>query len=181
MSGLSETQAGVLRGMAAGLAATLVALGAAVALAPQALLPGPGRAAALVHALAWDLLAVACLAINIALLARHRFFEPADIDGGGLTAGTPTARVLQATLQNTLEQTVLAVATHAVWAATMPRHWQAAVPAAAVLFAAGRILFWRGYAHGAAARALGFALTFYPSVVMLVVLAARAVARGVGG
>lgn len=181
MRGLSETQAGVLRGMAVGLVTTLISLATAVVLAPEALLPGPGRAAALAHALGWDLLPVACLAINIALLARHRFFAPADIDGGGLTAGTPTARVLQATLQNTLEQTVLAVATHAVWAATMPRHWQAAVPAAALLFAAGRLLFWRGYAHGAPARALGFALTFYPSVVMLVALATRAVPRALGG
>ena len=32
-------------------------------------------------------------------------------------------------------------------------------------------MFWRGYARGASARALGFALTFYPSVVMLLMIA----------
>ena len=42
---------------------------------------------------------------------------------------------------------------------------------AATLFVIGRVLFWRGYASGAPARALGFALTFYPQVVMLVVIA----------
>lgn len=181
MSRLTDTQAGVLRGMAIGLATSGLALTAAVVVAPAALLPGPGPAAALAHALRWDLLPLACLAINIALLARHRFASPADIDGGGLTAGTPAARRLQATLQNTLEQVVLAVGTHLVWAATMPRRWQAAVPAAALLFAAGRLLFWRGYARGAAARALGFALTFYPSVVLLLALAARALARAMSG
>lgn len=174
---LTGKQTGVLRGMAAGLAGTLLALGLALAVAPAALLPEPGLPAALAHALRWDALVVACLAINIAMLARHRFFTPDDIDGGGLSAGTPTAHILQSTLQNTLEQTVLALATHAVWATTMPRAAQAAVPVAAMLFVVGRVLFWRGYAHGAPSRALGFALTFYPSVAMLVSLAARAVAQ----
>jgi hypothetical protein len=173
MSGLSETQAGVLRGMAAGLGTTLVLLGAAVALTPDAWLPEPGFPAALAHALRWDALVVACLAINIAMLARHRFFTPGDIDGGGLSTGTPTAHVLQSTLQNTLEQAVLALSTHAIWAAAMPHAWQAAVPAAAVLFLVGRVLFWHGYAHGAPARALGFALTFYPSVAMLLLIGSR--------
>ena len=56
---------------------------------------------------------LACLAINIGLLARHRFFTPDDIDGGGLTPGTATAHILQSMLQNTLEQSVLALGVHA--------------------------------------------------------------------
>jgi hypothetical protein len=120
--------------------------------------------AALAQALKWDALLVVTLAVNIALLARHRFFTPEDIDGGGLTEGTPRAQVLQSTLQNTLEQMVLAFAVHMVWAAAMPLEWQGAIPAAAVLFFVGRILFWRGYARGAPAPALGFALTFYPTL-----------------
>ena len=111
--------------------------------------------------------------VNIGLLARHRFFTPEDIDGGGLTKGTPQAQVLQSTLQNTLEQTVLGLSTHIVWAVTMPPSWQTAVAAAAILFFVGRVLFWRGYVHGASARALGFALTFYPSVGMLILVAGR--------
>ena len=59
----------------------------------------------------------------------------------------------------------------------MPQAWQAAVPVAVILFVIGRVLFWRGYAHGAPARALGFALTFYPSVVMLVVIAWHVLVR----
>jgi uncharacterized membrane protein YecN with MAPEG domain len=38
-----------------------------------------------------------------------------------------------------------------------------------MLFFLGRVLFWQGYVRGAPARALGFALTFYPTVAMLVV------------
>lgn len=172
----SDKQRGVLVGMAAGLGITIVALAGAIVEAPPALLPEAGPAAAWAHALAWDALLIACLAGNIGRLAAHRFFTPADIDGGASSDGTSAARLLQSTLQNTLEQTVLAMATHAVWAATMPLAWQAAIPVAAALFVIGRVLFWRGYAHGAPARAVGFALTFYPSVVMLVTIAARFVA-----
>ena len=114
-----------------------------------------------------------CLVINIALVANHRFFTPEDIDGGGLSAGTARVRLLQSMLQNTLEQTVLATAVHLIWASVMPADWQAAIPAAALLFAVGRVLFWRGYARGAPSRALGFGLTFYPSVAMLALIVGR--------
>ena len=51
----------------------------------------------------------AVLFLCIARLAKHRFFTPQDIHGSALTEGTERARLLQAFLQNTLEQTVLAV------------------------------------------------------------------------
>ena len=170
---LTEKQQGVLRGMVAGVIVTLLVLGLAIGAHPTALIPEPGYAAALAHALKWDVLLVISLTVSIGLLARHRFFTPEDIDGGGLTKGTPQAQILQSTLQNTLEQTVLGLSIHLVWAVAMPPGWQAGVPAAAILFFVGRVLFWRGYVHGASARALGFALTFYPSVAMLVLVAGR--------
>ena len=166
--------------MATGLVITLLALTLAVIAPPYAVLPGQETSAVLVHALKWDVLLVVCLTANIAMLARHRFFTPADIDGGGLSEGTSEAQLLQSILQNTLEQSVLALAVHASWAAAMPQTWQAAVPAAAILFVLGRVLFWRGYARGAPARALGFALTFYPSVLMLLLVVGR-LASGVLG
>lgn len=169
---LTTKQQGVLRGMVAGSVVTLLVLVAAVLFPPATLLPEPGLAA-LAHALRWDVLVVACLMGNVGALARHRFVTPEDIDGGGLTTGTPRAKILQSTVQNTLEQAVLALSAHAIWAATMPHAWQAAVPAAALLFLAGRVLFWRGYALGAPSRALGFALTFYPSVALVLAVGGR--------
>ncbi len=165
---MTNKQTGVLKGVVAGLVITLVALGLAI----EGLLPPlmPGAKPPLAHALTWDTLVLACLAINVGLLARHRFFTPDDIDGGGLTPGTATAHILQSMLQNTLEQSVLALGVHVIWAVVMPQGWQAAVPVAVMLFVIGRVLFWRGYASGAPGRALGFALTFYPQVVMLVVI-----------
>lgn len=172
---LTDKQTGVLRGMLAGLAITVAMLALAIhgVLTPLA----PGSEAALAYLARWDLLVLACLAINVGLLARHRFFTPDDIDGGGLTAGTPTAHILQSMLQNTLEQTVLALGVHAAWAILMPQRFLPAVAVAAMLFAIGRALFWRGYASGAPHRALGFALTFYPQVAMLVLMAGWLVVR----
>jgi hypothetical protein len=172
---LTDKQSGVLRGMLVGLAITIVS----VALAMHGTLTPlrPGADATFAYVMKWDLLVLACLAINIGLLARHRFFTPDDIDGGGLTAGTSTADILQSMLQNTLEQTMLALGVHLAWAMITPQAWLPAVAVAAILFAIGRVLFWRGYASGAPARALGFALTFYPSVVMLLVMAGWLVVR----
>ena len=165
---LTDEQLGVLKGMVAGLAITVASLGIAIIGLLEPLVPAAD--ASLTYALKWDALIVVCLTINIAVLARHRFVTPEDIDGGGLCKGTQTAQLLQSMLQNTLEQTVLAVGVHAIWASVMPQTWQPAVPIASIMFVAGRIMFWRGYSKGASARALGFALTFYPSVLMLVVI-----------
>jgi len=76
--------------------------------------------------------------------------------------------MLQSLLQNTLEQTVIAIMVYMAWAVTMPAEWSSVVPMAAILFAVGRVLFFSGYEKGAPSRALGFALGFYSSVGMLV-------------
>lgn len=166
---LDGKQRGVLRNMLAALAITIITLGALV-LWPQAL-PAPPASLAdrLALTLQWDSLVLLCLVLSIGLLARHRFFTPADIDGSGLTAGTDRAHVLQAMLQNTLEQAVIAVLAHLLWTAATDPAWYGAVPAAALMFVAGRVLFVAGYAGGAPARAFGFALTFYPTVFLTLV------------
>lgn len=79
-------------------------------------------------------------------------------------------RVLQAVLQNTLEQVVLAVLAHGAFAALVPPDWLGLIPTYTVLFVVGRVLFAAGYAGGAAGRAVGFALTFMPSMAMCVAL-----------
>jgi hypothetical protein len=163
---LTDKQSGVLRGMLSGLAITTIALAVAMHGLLTPLMPGAD--ASINFALKWDALVMACLAINIGLLARHRFFTPDDIDGGGLTTGTSKANLLQS---------MLALGVHLIFAAVMPRAWQAAVPVAAMLFVFGRVLFWRGYASGAPHRALGFALTFYPQVVMLLLIAGYVAVR----
>jgi hypothetical protein len=150
---MTRKQVGTAIGMAVGLALTLGAFAWPGGLAPHVDRPTVWATCS-AGAAAW-------LALAVALLARHRFFSPADIDGAGLTAASAGAQLLQALVQNTAEQTLLAALAYAAWllATTM-----APGPAVhcAVLFSIGRTLFFAGYARGAAARSLGFALTFYP-------------------
>ena len=122
------------------------------------------------------MLVVLWLLASIGMLARQRFFNPEDIDGGGLTAGSAQSKVLQSVLQNTLEQAVLAVFVHVAWAAIMPLERMAVLPMAAILFTIGRLFFWCGYHRGAAGRALGFGLTFYPTVLLFGLLIVQVVA-----
>lgn len=166
---LTETQRGVLRGISTGAALTIFGLGVAVLWSPESLRPGLAIGERLTFALKWDALLAICLLWSIGSLARYRFFSPKDIDGGGLSPGTAQAHILQAILQNTLEQAVLGLLSHLLWAVTMPLSWQAAIPVAASLFLCGRILFIRGYGGGAPGRALGFAMTFYPTALMFLV------------
>jgi len=50
----------------------------------------------------------------------------------------------------------------------MPGQTLSVIPLSAIAFSVGRVLFFTGLKGGAPSRALGFALTFYPSVAMLI-------------
>lgn len=114
------------------------------------------------------LLPATTLFIAIARLAKHRFFTPADIDGSAFGNNTQQAQILQALLQNTLEQIAFAIPIYLVALFSTNNSIQATAPACACLFLLGRLLFFVTYKHGAKARALGFALTFYPTVMLFV-------------
>ena len=174
---LTVKQRGVLKGILIGAAITVAVIAGAILAGPMMLSPEATVVERLSFALWADVFIALWLGISIALLARHRFFTPEDIDGGGLTRGSETASILQATLQNTLEQTVLAVLVHLTWATLMPVSWMSAIPAAVVLFLVGRLLFLLGYRGGAPSRALGFALTYYPSLLMLAIVVVAAVRK----
>jgi hypothetical protein len=168
---LTEKQRGVVRGVIPAAALVVVGMGAVPLLLPVSVLPSDEAGARLAWAMAWALLPMLTLMIAIIRVANYRFASPEDIDGSGLTVGTARVLVLRAILQNTLEQAVLAVAAYLIWSALMPIKWLRAIPIAALLFVAGRVLFARGYQRGAAGRATGFGLTAYPTFGMLVTLA----------
>ncbi|MBB6185373.1 MAPEG family protein [Oleiagrimonas soli] len=157
----------MLHGMALGMTGALAVVGLGVWLNPFGYahtLSLPTRLGVAARAIA---LPAACLMLAIGRLAAHRFRTPGDIDGSGLTQGSERANLLQALLQNTLEQTVLASAAYVAWAVAAPASWLSVVPLAALTFVGGRLLFFARYRHGAGARAFGFALTFYPTALML--------------
>jgi len=118
-------------------------------------------------ALPWAILPLLTLMVSIMRVANHRFTTPEDLDGSGLTVGTEKIKILRAILQNTLEQSVLAVGGYLIGAMALPHGWLRVIPAAALLFVIGRILFAAGYARGAGGRALGFGLTAYPTFALL--------------
>ncbi|MBT5435116.1 MAG: MAPEG family protein [Alphaproteobacteria bacterium] len=167
---LSDKQKGVMRGMATAAAFVVITLAIAILWRPTALLPAtdaPG--ARLGWAAAWLLGPALCLLLSIGRLAGQRFHTPEDIDGSGLTTGSERAHVLQAIIQNTLEQTLLAALVWGACAMLLPFGWLAAIPAATLLFVVGRILFAWGYVRGAPGRALGFALTFYGTAALALI------------
>src|SRR5262245_7623252 len=106
---LTHKQRGVRNGAIPAIGITLSTLGAAIYFQPIHFTTSTSMGDRIAFAFRCDLLLALCLAASVIFVANHRFFTPEDIDGSGLTKGTPWARLLQARLQNTLEQTVLAV------------------------------------------------------------------------
>jgi uncharacterized membrane protein YecN with MAPEG domain len=164
---LTEKQNGVLKGMIFGAITAVAIVIVGAWLNPFSIGDNMNVFERLGIAIKSALLPSLFLAVSVGRLAKHRFFTPEDIDGGGLSNGTDEAKFLQSLLQNTLEQFALALVVYLAWAVTMPATWMSVVPLAAIAFSIGRIMFFAGYKNGAPSRAVGFTLTFYPSLVML--------------
>ena len=161
MNPFSRTQVGVALGMAFGLLVTILAFAwPSLPIIPQ------DEGARMGLWLAASASVATWLLIGIALLARYRFFNSADINGGAFGDGTGGARLLQALIQNSLEQVVLAIPAYGAWVWLAPEGRRGLVVICAALF----IL---GYRFGAAARAPGFTLTFYPTVGLYIFLLPR--------
>ena len=74
--------------------------------------------------LGWSLL-IPCLLLigSIARIAKNRFFSSVDIDSSAATPSSLKLASLQAILQNTLEQTVLAMVVYLLWILMTPSAW----------------------------------------------------------
>jgi hypothetical protein len=167
--------------MAGGLAVTLILTWWCAAGAPGLFLSlgEPSlRQRLIVAAIAW-IGPLASLFVAIAMVANRRFFSPADIDGAGLTKASAVLGIPRAVLANTHEQASLAVPVYAGLALALPTNQLVFPLLLSATFMIGRAVFALGYSRGGAARSFGFALTFYPTVAGLVVMALR-VARFVG-
>lgn len=101
------------------------------------------------------------LALIIARLAQRRFFDDSLIDGQRF-AQDSAAEKDQRVLSNTIEQIVLALC---IWPFAGFSLGAGVVLALGVSFAVARLLFWVGYHHSAVLRGVGFAATFFPTVL----------------
>lgn len=163
---MDSEQRGVAIGMASALL-TMVAILILAAIVGSARFASSASVEFRLELLAASLMVPATsLFICIARLAKHRFFTPEDINGSALTEGTSRAKLLQALLQNTLEQLALALPVYLSCSFIFPSHFLGLIPAAAAMFFVGRVLFYLGYSGGARSRAFGFAFTFYPTVFL---------------
>lgn len=159
-------QRGVLIGTVTGLVASIVVVLAAAQL-PLVSPASDSVGDRLYCYLPWLALMAAPLAIGIAHLASHRFFNAEVSDGGSETAD-PKYHHARSYLQNTLEQTVLAVMAQLALVVRLPMAWLDVIPALVFWFVIARLVFRLTYARGAAARSFGFAATYYPSVLGLI-------------
>ncbi len=112
------------------------------------------------------------LLFGVMAVAGQRFFSDKAIEGQ--TTGLPDAIIInQRYIQNTLEQLILLVIAHMAYAATADSGDMKIIPILVSLFIVGRICFWVGYHQNALSRSFGFAVTFYPTVTLMLVTAWR--------
>lgn len=168
---LTNDQTGVLRGMLLAIAVTFFAGVWAILSSNPWIEANSFEARILLIAHSFIPVAL-CLLVSIAALARQRFFEPQDIDAMAASGGTQKAAMMSAIIQNTLEQSALAALVYTISALMLPAGWTDAVFWASILFLIGRIFFALGYRKGARSRAFGFAITFYPTIGLCLLIAA---------
>lgn len=164
---LTNQQLGTLKGMAVGLLAALCIIAVGSWLNPFAYSEPVEALDRLSLAIMACIIPMAFLSLAIARLAKHRFFSTRDIDASTEQTQTVRAGILQSLVQNTAEQTLLAALVYCAWSLLMPANYLSVFPMASLAFGVGRVLFFVGYENGASSRAIGFTLSFYPSVLML--------------
>ncbi len=121
----------------------------------------------LAYAAKCEFFAALMLLFGVMAVAGQRFFSDRAIEGQ--TEGLPRAITINLRyIQNTLEQLVLLVITHMAFVATADRDEMKIIPILVSLFIVGRVCFWIGYHQNPLARAFGFAVTFYPTIFMMI-------------
>lgn len=110
-------------------------------------------------ALRWDFLVLAWLLACVRSVAQGRFWSPADRDGSARAAPSGSIAVRAAILQNSLEQTLLAVGGHLILATVLRGPELVLIPLLVLLYLCGRAAFATRYSRSPIARASGMALT----------------------
>ncbi|HEC00702.1 MAG TPA: MAPEG family protein [Sphingomonadales bacterium] len=122
----------------------------------------------LAYVLKSEIYAALMLLFGIMAVAGQRFFSDQAIEGQ--TEGLPKAITINLRyIQNTMEQLVLMIIVHLAYAVTANSGDMKIIPILVSLFIVGRVCFWIGYHQNALSRAFGFAVTFYPTAVMMFV------------
>lgn len=119
--------------------------------------------------------------VAVRLVSSGRYRSEADIGGAAKSAPSPALAIKVAFLQNTLEQSFLGVGAHLLLGSIAEGRWLGLLIASPVLFAIGRVSFYRCYSRGAGARAFGMATTALATLTCYSVAAVLIAARLLGG
>lgn len=98
-------------------------------------------------------------------VSKARFYSPDDIRGSAYAPPGPALAVRVAVLQNSLEQTVLAVGAHLILATVLRGPELRIIPVLVGLYLVGRVTFAIGYARRPTGRAFGMAVTGLSTLV----------------
>ncbi|MEC8568615.1 MAG: MAPEG family protein [Pseudomonadota bacterium] len=110
------------------------------------------------------------LLVSIGRLASQRFFHVDDIDSQHVGHRSVEAKRMQSVIQNTLEQVMLALMVYVFWLIVMPPVYLSGLSLGSCLFLLGRVVFIAGFDGGASTRAFGFALTYYSTIVLMLII-----------
>lgn len=155
---MSEHRAQVHLGIAQGLAGLLVAGALA-----WWLLPGAG-ARDTAYWMPWLLLYSLPLQFAVLLVVLRRYGSPDLISGAA--SSSEGLDLERAVLQNTLEQTVIALPLVLAFGALAPAAWLKGVPVHAIVFVLARALFYLGYRADPLKRIPGFVMTNYANLLL---------------
>lgn len=111
-----------------------------------------------------SLLFLVWVLVGVGMVSTGRRHSAEDIRGSAFAPPSPKIAVAAAFLQNTLEQTFIALVAQLALVLLLEEHALPLVAASTILFAIGRVTFLRGYPRGAGARAFGMALSALPSL-----------------
>ena len=165
---LDKEQTGILGRSALAIITTGAVLGAGYLWLPAGFLGLNDTMAAgdrIAFALKADLLIFLWLAGCLRAVASGRFRVPVDRKGAAYGEPTPALAIRIAILQNSLEQTVLAVGAHLILATVLRGPELVLIPISVFLYLVGRASFAVNYPKGAVARSFGMALTGGPIIL----------------
>ena len=142
--------------------------------------PLPTVADRMVFTLRWLCLSILPLVVGIIFVGHLRFIIIQTPKGD-------TSSLLQEALEGhsyCLQDTFLQTFIHSVimlsLSTFLEEHAMKMMPILTVLFILGRLSFWIGYVHRPLARAFGFILTFFPTVLSLGYCIVRLLWKGTG-
>lgn len=176
---LDKEQKGIVGRSALAILVTVAVLGAGYGWLPAGLFSLNDTMTAgdrIAFALKADVPIFLWLAACLRVVASGRIRVPTDRKGAAYGKPSPGLAIRIAILQNSLEQTVLAVGANLALVAVLHGSEPILIPLSVLLYLGGRASFAVSYSRGAVARSFGMALTAGPIIAGYIIAAVLMIA-----